>query len=106
MVYKIGITGGIASGKSHCLKFLSTLECPRVYAMNLDLMAAKIYGLNPYVLEDVASIFGEDTVIRCQSNKMPIAVNRVPLAQKVFSNDHNLAILRSIISPEIKKLML
>ena len=108
MVYKIGITGGIASGKSHCLKYLSTLENPRVYTMNLDLFAYKVWTLNPFALNNVESIFGSDTVIhsRCNDIKQPVNVNRVHLGNKVFKDSHKLNVLKSITSPEIKKLML
>ena len=62
MVYKIGITGGIASGKSRCLQFLSTLTTPRIYTINLDLFADKIYIKNPYALRNIKTMFGEETV--------------------------------------------
>ena len=108
MVYKIGITGGIASGKSQCLKFLATLKSPRVYTMNLDLFAGKVYGLNPNALRNVESIFGEETVIKSTCNDLtsPVGVNRVALGDKVFRDSHQLGVLKSITSPEIKKLML
>ena len=64
MLFKIGITGGIASGKSHCLKHLATIEQPRIYTMNLDLFAAKIYKRNPFALRNVEEIFGSETVLR------------------------------------------
>ena len=64
MVYKIGITGGIASGKSHCLKFLASLDSPRVYTLNLDKIAASIYNLNHFALGNVETIFGSDTVLK------------------------------------------
>ena len=54
MVYKIGITGGIASGKSKCLKYLATLKSPRVYTMNLDLFASLIFARHPFALRNVA----------------------------------------------------
>ena len=45
MVYKIGITGGMASGKSKCLAYLATN--PKIYTLNLDLVAFKVYDSNP-----------------------------------------------------------
>ena len=58
MVYKVGITGGIASGKSRCLRHLATLSDPRVYTMNLDLFAARVYSRHPFALSNIESIFG------------------------------------------------
>ena len=53
MVYKIGITGGIASGKSRCLQFLGELKKPKVYTLNLDLFANTVYKHNPYALRNI-----------------------------------------------------
>ena len=62
MVYKIGITGGMASGKSRCLQFLATLQNPLVYTLNLDKLAPEIYNLNPYALRNIQTIFGPECV--------------------------------------------
>ena len=107
MVYKIGITGGMASGKSKCLQFLSTLDKPRIYTMNLDLFAGKIYALNPQALRNVEKIFGSSSVTyrRFNDTSFPASVDRVGLGNKVFESAHNLNVLKSITSPEIKKLM-
>jgi dephospho-CoA kinase len=59
-LYKVGVTGGIASGKSTLLKYLS--KQPRIYTLNLDLIGIDIYQLNPKVLRDVRQIFGKEAV--------------------------------------------
>ena len=87
MVFKIGITGGIASGKSHCLKYLSALDNPRIYTLNLDFFAAKIYNIHPFALRNVEAIFCSATVLKSRFNEA-IGVNRVKLGEKVFKNDH------------------
>ena len=86
MVYKIGITGGMASGKSKCLQYLATLDQPRIYTMNLDLFANKVYTLNPFALHNVQRIFGPDSVTYREVNdtKFPAGVNRISLSNKVF----------------------
>jgi dephospho-CoA kinase len=50
-MYKIGVTGGIASGKTNLLKYLSTI--PRIYTINLDLLGHDIYNLNPIIVRNV-----------------------------------------------------
>ena len=107
MVIKIGITGGMASGKSKCLHYLATLEKPRIYTMNLDLFASRVFSINPFALPNVQAIFGADSVNQRQVNdtKFPGSVNRDGLGSKVFASDHKLDVLKSITSPEIKKLM-
>lgn len=57
-IYKIGITGGIASGKSRCLGHLKESYSSQIYTMNLDEFAFKVYKLNPSVLRNLKTIFG------------------------------------------------
>ena len=59
-LYKIGITGGIASGKSKLLSYFSTI--PRIYAVNLDLYGHAVYQYNPLVLRNIANIFGKECI--------------------------------------------
>jgi dephospho-CoA kinase len=59
--YKIGITGGIASGKSRCLKHIAETY-PRIYTLNLDLVAFRMYSLNPKVMDNLQVIFGKKVV--------------------------------------------
>lgn len=53
LLYKVGITGGIGSGKSKLLEYLGKNE-PRIYTINLDLFGHAVYRLNPIVLRNVA----------------------------------------------------
>ena len=59
---KIGITGGIASGKSKLLKYLSTKS--RVYALNLDLIGHKVYELNPIAVKNLGLMFKDQKAIK------------------------------------------
>ena len=72
---KLGITGGMASGKSHCLSFLASLSkrFPNtIYTLNLDHLGQKIYQLNPQkTLGNIARVFGPDCV-----NMNTLKVNR------------------------------
>ena len=61
MVLKIGITGGIASGKSNCLQFLAD-NYKNIYTMNLDAFAFKVYERNPLVIRNMKKIFGADVI--------------------------------------------
>jgi len=45
-LYKIGLTGGIASGKSRLLEYLSKASS-RIYPINLDVTGHNIYRYNP-----------------------------------------------------------
>lgn len=57
LLYKIGITGGIASGKSTLLNYIAVTQ-PRIYTINLDLFGHSIYKLNPIVVRNIKSMFG------------------------------------------------
>ena len=59
-LHKVGITGGIGSGKTKLLTYLSTV--PRIYTINLDLYAHEIYKLNPLVLKNLEKIFGREVL--------------------------------------------
>ena len=62
MIYKIAVTGGIASGKSKCLQYLATK--PHIATINLDLVAHRIYETSPHVVHQMSQRFGEDIVNR------------------------------------------
>ena len=55
-LYTIGVTGGIASGKTKLISYLSTV--PRIYTINLDLFGHSIYTLNSVILRNLATLFG------------------------------------------------
>jgi dephospho-CoA kinase len=57
MVFKIGITGGIASGKSSCLNYLS--QNSKIMTVNLDPLAHTVYDLTS-VMNQIKSTFGEN----------------------------------------------
>ncbi len=59
-MYKIGVTGGIASGKTKLINYLATV--PRVYTINLDLYGHLVYDLNPIVLRNLRQMFGPEVV--------------------------------------------
>lgn len=67
MVFKLGITGGIASGKSKCLAYLS--NNPKVYTLNLDSVAFKVYDNNQQVVKALQSVFGDDVWQNNQINR-------------------------------------
>ena len=84
-LYKVGITGGIASGKSNLLKYLGA-NYPRIYTINLDLYGHAVYTLNPILLRNVASIFGTNCVTTSPSGEIT-GVNREQLGIAVFSSE-------------------
>ncbi len=90
---KVGITGGIGSGKTTVSKVFELLDIPVYYA---DDEAKNILNENDVVKKEVIKIFGteilENTII-----------NRQKLAALVFASTEKLDKLNSIIHPAVAK---
>lgn len=96
---KIGITGGIGSGKSHVSKII---EEAGYTVLNADDIAKQIMVEDESVRELIISTFGDESY----SDKK---LNRSHIASKAFSSVENLLKLNSIVHPpmvfEINELM-
>ncbi len=90
---KIGITGGIGSGKSTVCKIFETLKIP-VY--NADISAAKIINTNTELKKALISLFGEDIYTDLG------ILNRKKLAKIIFSDKEVLAKVNSLIHPAVR----
>ena len=86
---KIGITGGIGSGKSVVSHILTTMGYP-VY--DSDSWAKRLMNNHPDIRQALTDRFGPDTYI---SN----ALNRAYLAQQIFNDKDALAFVNSIVHP-------
>ena len=86
---KIGLTGGIGSGKSTVAKVFQTLGIPVYYA---DDAAKELMNNNEGLKQQIILHFGEDVY----ENKV---LNRKLLAQKVFNNPTQLHLLNSLVHP-------
>mgnify|MGYP003370351871 CR=1 FL=1 len=91
----IGITGGIASGKTIVSDYVKKLGYPVVDA---DLLSRKIMAPGSPVLEQVRHIFGE-TVIAGDG-----ALNRKALAEKIFHDEQARQTLDGLTHPAIRAL--
>jgi len=86
---RIGITGGIGSGKSTVAKIFETLGVPVYYA---DDAARRIMNENEALREAIQKSFGKETYINKQ-------LNRSYLASIVFGNEEKLALLNEFVHP-------
>jgi dephospho-CoA kinase len=89
MVLKIGLTGGIGSGKSTVAKIFELLGIPVYYA---DTASKVLYHTNTTLIEAIKSHFGEDLYEGQQ-------LNRAKLASLVFGNEEKLQLLNSLVHP-------
>ena len=89
---KIGITGGIGSGKTTVCKIFQQLGVP-VY--NADIEAKKLLDFNEAVKSEIIAIFGNNIIAKNGY------IDRVKLGAIVFNNKEKLTQLNSIVHPAV-----
>lgn len=89
----IGLTGGIATGKSTAEKFFEELGC---YVIDADDVVHKLYSRND-IKERLKRIFKED-IFDLEGN-----VDRKKLAQIIFSDKSKKKLLEDFIHPEVNR---
>lgn len=87
----IGLTGGIASGKSLVASIFEMLEVP---VLNADLLAKKILNSNDEVKARVKKLFGHDAYTNDRYNASYVR-------ERVFENKILLQALNQIVHPEV-----
>lgn len=90
---KVGITGGIGSGKSVVSTLLSLWGVPVYIA---DDESKKLTDTSPVIREGLIRLFGEGIYT-------PEGVNRPLLASHIFGNPENLRQVNNLIHPEVNK---
>lgn len=91
---KIGITGGIGSGKSTICNFFSLLGIP---VFNADLVAKQIMNESAVVRNQMMLQFGKEIYLPNQ------VIDRKKLAAIIFSSPTLLQKVNSIVHPEVRK---
>lgn len=93
---KIGVTGGIGSGKSFLSSMLKERGIPVFYS---DTEAKKLMLTDVFIISSLKSLLGEDVYTGGKLNK-PL------LASYIFSSADNAAKINSIVHPRVKKAFL
>lgn len=91
----MGLTGGIATGKSTVSRILREKGYPVVDA---DLLAREAVQIGTHAHSQIQQVFGPDSI---QANG---ELNRARIGEVVFSDRSKLELLESIIHPEVRKL--
>lgn len=92
-MYKVGLTGGIGSGKSKVAEFLRDRE---VAIYDSDSRAKELMMSNEALREALIAEFGQE----CYTAD---GINRAWLAQRVFNNEVELARLNAIVHPAVMR---
>jgi dephospho-CoA kinase len=88
-MFRVGLTGGIGSGKSTVAGIFEVLGIPVAYA---DREAKRVMAEDPELRRQIIHHFGEETYAGGQ-------LNRSYLAAQVFSDKEKLALLNSLVHP-------
>ncbi len=91
---KIGITGGIGSGKTTICKIFETLEIPVYYA---DAAAKRLMVEDRELIEQIKKIFGE------AAYQADGSLNRAHIAQIAFHDSKKLALLNALVHPAVAR---
>lgn len=91
---KVGLTGGIGSGKTTVSDLFKILE---INIIDTDVIARKLIDTDHVVSQEVVQAFGEDIV---DDNGV---IDRKKLAACVFENKSNKQKLESILHPKIRR---
>ena len=90
---RLGITGGIGSGKSTVTNIIKLLDIPVYIA---DVESKKLTESSPIIRQKLIKAFGSNLYSGSQLDKQL-------LASYIFNDKHKLAIANSIIHPEVDK---
>ncbi len=91
---KVGITGGIGSGKTTICNFFRILNVP---VFEADIEAKQILNNSQIVRNKIKAIFGDDIYLPNQT------IDRKKLAQLIFNSPPLLQEINAIIHPEVRK---
>lgn len=86
---KIGLTGGIGSGKSTVARIFEVLGIPVYYA---DAASKRLMSENGELKDKIKNAFGEEAYINDE-------LNRRYLSEEVFNDENKLALLNSFVHP-------
>jgi len=110
ILYKIGVTGNICSGKSTLVKYMK--KKPNCIILNLDEAVHQIYKRNLFIENSIKHNFctfkkiGISNNIYTNNEKLFQQFNRKELGKIVFDDDSKLSTLNSILRNELKTKLL
>lgn len=108
-LFRLGLTGGFATGKSTVAQCFEDLGCPII---NADLIVHDLLTHDAATITDVRNLFGDgilcrsDTVCHPERSEGPTPqIDRTKLAQRVFANTEERKALEAILHPRVGNVM-
>lgn len=92
-IFKLGITGGIGSGKSTVCKIFNVLGIP---VFSADLAASELMENEQYIIEGINSIFNKNLYTKGK-------LNRTELSSLIFNNNTLLERVNLLVHPAVTK---
>ncbi len=92
-LFKVGITGGMGSGKSTVAKIIQLLGYP-VY--NSDIQARSLMNSDRQLMSEISAIFGDNIYDTT-------GLNRKEIARRVFTDSNVLKKLEAVVHPAVEK---
>lgn len=89
---KIGLTGGIGSGKSFVAEILEKMNFPVYYS---DPEAKRIMDKNPIIRKELIELLGNDIYLE-------EGLNRTLLAEKIFNDEELRQKVNTIVHPQVR----
>lgn len=89
---KVGITGGLGSGKSVASKYVKEMGC---YVFDADAEGKNLLATNPEVQSELIAEFGSDILNGDDT------INRQKLARTAFQDENHLMRLNAVVHPYI-----
>jgi len=93
MALKVGITGGIGSGKSTICKVFEKLGAP---VFEADPVAKRLIDTDPEIRQGLIDLFGTDIYTEKEG------VDRKKLAEKIFNDEIQLAKVNALVHPAVR----
>lgn len=100
-LFRLGITGGFATGKSTIAQCFEDLGCPII---NADLIVHDLLTHDATTITDVRNLFG-DGILCHPSLREGSQIDRPKLAQRVFANAEERKALEAILHPRVGAVM-
>lgn len=97
----IGVTGGIASGKSTVCKILESMGFIHIDA---DDVAHEVLEI-PEVIGEIMEVFGNDILYASEEKRTPLQIDRKALGRIVFADPDKMDILEQITHPRVAQMI-